>query len=203
MDPILIFTDTTRFNDAIRQKSVHLADLNEILTDYAVLGLGALTGAEFQSLVRNPAETIFDKMTGGDPASINGLPICRTKAMELVIKPTGYDALSAIIESFKQHRPHWDSLLNNVDIVSGQVVLKASVITAETNLNKVYLTTDNEKKLYDFAQAVIAAAGTHLGGVKYNLSELIERTVYRNVNPVTTTGIDYKIKPTSFRGFMN
>ena len=203
MDPILIFTDTSRLNEALRQHSVHLADLNEILTDYGVLGLSSLLGEEFQSLVRDPATTIYDKMTGGSPAEINGMPINRAKVMELLQKPAGYDALLEIIDSFKKHRPHWDSILHNVDVVSGKVVLNASVVTAETIASKVFLTTDNEKNLYDFAQAVIAAAGTHLGGVKYNLSELIERTVYRNVNPVTTTGIDYKIKPTSFRGFMN
>lgn len=200
MTPVLINTDSNYSNNLTRQRSVHLADLNEILSEYNSLSLEALTGIEFQNLIHNPKSVIFDKINDGTPILLGGVPISKTKALELVAMPQGFDAMNSLIESFKSNRPGWAPLLINTDIDETGVVLKQSVISADIAAGKTYATTDEEKALFDFLTAVVSAAKTHFGSnKKYDLGTLVTAKISINNTPGAVS--DYVIHHKEIGGF--
>ena len=197
MTPILIYTPTNaNIQEQVRQRSVHIPDLNIILSDYNALGLDTLNGTQFKRLIREPESLIYDIMTGGSPVTVNDLPVFKAEALKLLEKPAGYNELIELIADFRNKRQNWNSLLENIDIISGAVAIAASVVTAITESGKIYLKTDDEKALYDFSQAVIQAAEDNLGNVKHNLDELVRKTIVK-------TDTEYKINLSSFTGFEN
>ncbi len=199
--PILIHTDVPQATAASNSKRIHLPDLNEILSDYLSLALPPLTGTEFQSLIHDPKSLIFDKVNGDQPLTFNGMDITKAKAIELVKLPEGTDELCNLIEAFRNNRKNWQVLLTYTDVVNGSVVLKQSVIEQDIKDTEIYLTTDKEKALYLFLEAVKKAAIDNLGGKKfYLLGELITRSlVLDQVAGSAPTG--YKIIPAQLKGF--
>ena len=199
--PILIHTDVPQATAASNSKRVHLPDLNEILSDYLAMALAPLTGAEFQSLIHDPKSLIFDKVNGDQPLTFNGMDVSKAKAMELVKLPEGTDELCNLIEAFRNNRKNWQVLLSYTDVVNGNVVLKQSVIDEDIECSKIYLTTDKEKALHLFLEAVKKAAIDNLGPKKfYHLGELISKClVLDQVSGSAPTG--YKIIPNQVKGF--
>jgi hypothetical protein len=124
--------------------------LNEILNDYNALNLGAITRPEFQNLIRNPKSVIFDKLNNGKPIEIGGIPVDKAKALELVTLPSGFNAFNSLVESFRNSRPGWNSLLGSVDIEENELIIKQSVIDADIEAGKTYATTDEEKRCLIF-----------------------------------------------------
>jgi len=194
-----MYSNTSYSNDLTRQKSVYLSDFNEILNVYGTLELAVLTAAEFRSLVTNPKSVIFDKIGDGQTPTINGIPISRDKAIELVTMPDGFDALNQLIEGFKNSHSRWNEFLNDIDIVDGVVVLKQSVIDANVEAGKTYATTPNEKALFDFLTAVKTAASTYFGETKADLGILVSKGIMLNTDPGASE--NYKIIAKSIKGF--
>ena len=186
MEPVLMFTDKRKFEEMIASHSIHLGALNAVLAAYEEMKLPELMGAEFISLVQQPGTVVFDKMTNGGAVEIMGMQVDKQKAMELILKPSGYEEMIELITVYKK-TANWDSHLHKVDIVNGEVVLHQSVIDKETEDSKVYAKTDKEKQAFQFAHAVIDAANKAFGdGMPYDLSELIKRIVYTEATPSGT-----------------
>lgn len=199
MTPFLMYTDTNHSNNHIRQAKIHLEDLNEILNDYKLLNLPEITGPEFQKLIHNPKSVVFDKMNSGASLELNGMPIDRAKAVDLVTMPDGFDSLNQIIESFKRNRSGWNHLLTNIDIDETGVILKQTVIDAHVNSSKIYATTVEEKALFDFLTAVVSAATTAFGTKRYDLADLIGKRIILDNTPGSAPS--YKILYKEIKGF--
>ena len=114
------------------------------------MNLGAITRPEFQNLIRNPKSVIFDKLNNGKPIEIGGIPVDKAKALELVTLPSGFNAFNSLVESFRNSRPGWNSLLGSVDIEENELIIKQSVIDADIEAGKTYATTDEEKRCLIF-----------------------------------------------------
>lgn len=186
MEPVLMFTDTIQFNERIAQHSIHLGSLNAILAAYEVMRLPELNGEEFISLVQQPGTVVFEKMTNGGAAEIMGMQVDKEKAMELILKPDGYDEMYSLIQVYKQ-ASNWSYHLHKVDLVNGEIVLHQSVIDSETKSSKVYAKTEKEKQLFQFVQGVIAAANEAFGeGCPYKLEELVQTTIKTVARPTGT-----------------
>jgi hypothetical protein len=199
MTPVLINTDANYSNNLTKGRKIHLEDLNEILNEYNSLNLEAITGVEFQNLIYDPKSVIFDKINNGSPIEIGGVPINKAKALELVAMPQGFGVLNSLIESFKNSRPNWAPLLVNIDIDETGVILKQSVIDADIEAGKTYVTTAEEKALFDFLTAVISAAGTYFGSRKYDLGDLVSSGIFTNTEPGVAE--KYKINYKKIKGF--
>lgn len=186
MELVLMFTDKRKFDEMIASQSIHLGALNAVLAAYEEMKLPELTGAEFISLVQQPGTVVFDKMTNGGAVEIMGMQVDKQKAMELILKPSGYDEMMELITVYKK-AANWDFHLHKVDVVNGEVVLHQSVIDKETEDSKVYAKTEKEKQLFQFAQAVIGAANEAFGeGSGYNLGELVHNVIYTLATPTGT-----------------
>ncbi len=186
MEKVLMFTDKTQFDNSIAGHSIHLGALNAVLAAYEEMKLPELTGAEFISLVQQPEIVVFDKMTNGGAVEIMGMQVDKQKAIELILKPSGYEEMIGLIAAYKK-AVNWDYHLHKVDIVNDQVVLSQSVIDAETEASKVYAKTEKEKQLFQFAQAVIGAANEAFGeGSPYDLGELVQNIIYTLATPTGT-----------------
>lgn len=198
MKKLLIHTDEKYSKEAIRQKSIHLDDLNDILLEYSKLSLPALTGQEFQTLIHDPKRLIFDKMNDGTQLTIAGMDIHKSKAIELVTFPPEVDNLAAMIASFRHNRPNWAQLLNFVDLADDQVVINQSVIDRDIEDGKTYLHTEEEQNLYHFLQAVIEAANKYFGDKPHHLGDLINKKIGFKLGPDKAT---YTILHKSLKGF--
>lgn len=183
MEPVLMFTDKRKFDEMIASHSVHLGALNAVLAAYEEMKLPELTGAEFISLVQQPGTVVFDKMTNGGAVEIMGMQVDKQKAMELILKPSGYEEMIELITVYKK-AANWDYHLHKVDVLNREIVLSQSVIDAETEASKVYAKTEKEKQLFQFAQAVIGAANEAFGeGSGYDLGELVYNVIYTLATP--------------------
>lgn len=199
-EKILIHHDQQAAEKTSREREKHFSDLSEILSDYNALGLPELTGPEFQNLIRNPKLLVFDKLNEGQPLQFNGMQVSKAKALDLVSMPDGFDQLAELIESFKTHRPGWDALLNNTNLVKGELTVKECVLNADAEAAKVYISTDKEKGLYSFLETVIEAAKEYLGVSQFHdLGALITSTISRDAVDGKSTG--YKIIAAKVRGF--
>ena len=132
MKPVLMHTDTARFNETIKRNSIYLGELTEILQAFNVMNIGTLTGAEFQSLVTNPPGVVFDKMTKGQDVVIGGLKINKAKALDILERPKGYNTMLDLIEVYK-NRQNWNHHLHvvDIDLDGNEIVLKKSFIDQE------------------------------------------------------------------------
>ncbi|CAN5127804.1 hypothetical protein BH09BAC2_BH09BAC2_20010 [soil metagenome] len=139
-------------------------------------------------------------MNEGQPLQFNGMQVSKEKAVDLVTMPAGFDELAAIIESYKTNRPGWDALLNNTDLVKGELCIKQSVLEADEEASKVYISTNKEKGLFTFLETVIEAAKEYLGeNQSHDLGDLITRTIARDITDGKSNG--YKIKAAEVKGF--
>lgn len=174
MADILLGYDKQQFSTNIERKGKYLKEYNQILGVYNALSLAAITGAEFKTLVLNPAFLVFDKITGGQDVEIAGLKVNKEKAMEILEKPAGYQNLLDVIDTYKKNRNDFTHYLNGVDIVGGEIVLSQSVLDSEVENSKIWAKSQGAKTAYAFAQAVIKLSEETFGpGPKPDLHRMI------------------------------
>lgn len=167
MKGTLISFDERNYKTAKEDFESKTSLLQQIVAAYNVLNLPALSTQEFYSLILNPTEVVFDKMTGGEPVSIAGLHVDKKKAFELLIKPTGYDALLSTIESvFAQLKTNFWLFKNtpvNKNNVSrffeldsdGNVSMISALDEQVKEYYTYYATSDAAKQANDFVNAFI------------------------------------------------
>ncbi len=180
MDNILMAIDTTTYENRVLEMGKFNSFFNEVFEQYQTLNLPQLNNVEeFKKLMHTPADLVFDKMTNGAPLTLNGLPVNRHKALEIVSMPAGFDDLANRITELKKKHPHILNSLSYIDIADSEVVVSQAVKDAELEHHKYYATTDDEKALFGFAQDVIASAKARFGeDGKYSLEYLVGRCVY-------------------------
>lgn len=200
MSHILMHTDNSKFNDEIKRLSIHLPELTEILGAYNSIGVGKINGPQFQSLVREPASFIFDKMTNGEDVVIGGLKINKAKALDILEKPAGYERMVALIQNYKA-KPNWEHHLDNVDLDGSEVTLKQCLIDCETEACKIYATTDKEKRVFEFAEGLIALAEAKFGDTKPDLAQLVNSIITTQANPFGSQNRQHTINAKNIKGW--
>lgn len=165
-DPILIHFDESGYDNKKAEFETIATALQQAVTAYNTLGLADLATSDLSNLFLKTEELIFDKMTDGEPVSIAGLQVDKVKAMEILMKPSGYENLLATIESLKaslQNGPYNGIRIQltkafietNYELDEGNIVFKSSANTALENTFKHYATTPLAKKMYVLAQAIL------------------------------------------------
>lgn len=195
----------TRYNEQIRLKSVHLSKFTAILAAYNALNIGEITANEFKSLVQNPASFIFDKMTNGQDIVIGGLKVNKAKAIEILEKPNGYEAMKDLITSYQNTVPSWNHYLSSIDIdaENEEVIIAQTVLDAELEASKVYAKTNNEQKVFQFVQDVIDLATAAFGGKNPDLAELISSTITTREEPHGSRNNQYLVNYKAISAFNN
>lgn len=165
-----------------------------IVDSYNLLGFGDLAANELLGLFQAPIDFIFDKMTGGQPVSIGGLQVDKQKAIDILIKPAGYDAFVNAITGTKgsikddEHYSNVGVAINSIaDLytinVSGDVVITGAFDTKLQEQNKLYAKSDLAKAVLTFAQNFLQTADelgltnifkSNPNGVGHTISYLIK-----------------------------
>ena len=133
------------------------------------MGIADLLPEDLKYLFQKPVDLIFDKMTGGQ-LYIGGVQVNKEKAIEILVKPVGYDTFLALhADTIKQLKgellyPHksYPVTPNNIDDYFEldevlTVSLKQSMKDKIKTSHEYYAKSDQAKKMLAFAQAVIAA----------------------------------------------
>lgn len=177
MPDVLIHTDASENSAHAAAWNTAKADVQQILNLYNAMELPPLTALEFPQLFNDTETLIYDKYTGGDvfitSPSNNNLPVDKAKAMEILIKPAGYDALLTAIANLKKKttgeaysmgnargRVSYDvkSIAQYFTLESAEVIgLAASVTAAVDKAGKHYAKSAKAKAAFAFAQAVSTA----------------------------------------------
>ena len=133
MDTLLYFDEAGYEAARDRIEKIGATSIQNIVDQYQTLGIADLQPEELSKLFKTPDDLVFDKITGGQLV-IGGAVLNKSKAMEIIEKPQGYDAFIALIKTTMQDLK--DNLLPpgnypvneyNVDFVT-QLNLKGIVL---------------------------------------------------------------------------
>ncbi len=169
---ILIHFNEQAFKNDVQANTRAVPYLQNLVEVYNALGLEKLKPKEFSRLLLNTEELIFDKLTGGKEVSIAGIKVHKKKALEILQKPDGYEALliavNEVLETFKSGVPGSAIVLNSSSIShrfdvdeNANIILKQSYIDELERGHKRYAKSDKAKKLYEFANAIIKTCEDH------------------------------------------
>ncbi len=163
---VLIYFDQEGYNMKKSQLGIVAGYLQQAVTAYNTLGLSALNQADFIRLFNQPIDLIFDKMTGGNPVLIGGLPVDKSKAIEILAKPIGYDNLittiNNVIAQMKDAQNTYPSIIQyafQLD-VSGNVVILATYDLSLQEQYKRYATSDTAIGLNTLALSIVDQINT-------------------------------------------
>lgn len=202
MNKVLMATNTAKYNEQIKINSILLPQMNNVLAAYIAMGIGHVTGAEFKALLYAPEENVFDKMTNGEPVTIMGFAIDKAKAMDMMVKPVGYDVFIASVIDFK-NKKNWGHYLGLVDVsVDGlEVVLSQSVIDKELEASKIYAEGANQILMYNFAKDILELANETFGARAghYDFTDMVNSIIYTHQD---ATGKVWGIKPLGVRDYL-
>jgi hypothetical protein len=151
-------------------------EVQKVVDLYKKTGLPALTNDELHRLFNDTENLVHDKLTGnkemhlqaGNDTSADRLPINRSKAMELLTKPTGYNELLAGVTACNKicaagfsANNAWQVRFNSPDINkmfviddSGTLQYSDAVQKDIDGSGKVYATTERGQAIYAFLQKV-------------------------------------------------
>lgn len=198
MSDILISYDETNYlNEVARLESIASTTLQPFINAYLALGVGTLLPTEFATLFQNPVDFIFNKMTGG-VLVISGIPIIKSKALEIIAKPVGYDNFLVlynttvnVLGQYKIMNLYTPITPGNIATfyiltIGGQVQFNIAIEGTLQNSFKKYLTSDRAKVLYTFAQAILDSYNT-LQINKFTPNEMSGESVGKFINELLIT----------------
>jgi hypothetical protein len=199
MKPVLISFNEQLYKQKIAAFETYASIMQKVVETFAALTLPALTIIDLQSLFHDPVSMVFDKMTNGQPVSIAGLQVDKIKAMELLIKPGGYEELLDTVAESKKAIAHHQydfarfnisSIADCFDMVDGAILLKPLKEAELKESCNAYAKTDNAKKMLAFTQTIVDKANElgvrnliHAHTFKYILSGIDPEKDQLTVNP--------------------
>lgn len=142
--------------------------LDPIVKRFNAMKIGDLESAELPKLFTALNDLLLDKVTAGKKLMIGDLQVDRSKAIDMIQKPSGFEELAATIELAKNTitesgtgvQPN-HSILSVFELVEGGVIVKKSYSEKLRKENMHYAQTDAAKAALSFAEAVIKAAKEH------------------------------------------
>ncbi len=202
MTKVLIATNMAKYNENISRNSILLPVIGNVLVAYNAMDIGKLTGAEFKAMVLSPEETVFDKMTGGEPVSIMGFAVDKTKAIEMIVKPNGYSDFIVARNTLKS-KQSWEHYLNLTDVSDDglQIVLSQSVLDTELEASKIYAEGANEILIYNFAKNILELAGETFGNKAgyYDFADMVNSIIHTHHD---ATGKKWYINPQGVKNYL-
>lgn len=163
MQDVLIAFDESHYKRQIAHLESVAGIIQNVVDTYNTLGLPSLESKELQTLFSDTVSLVFDKMTNGQSMlSIAGIEVDKIKAMDIIIKPVGYDDLLNTVantkHTFTQIGVNFVSshIANTFELIDDVVTIKASKDAELQKQNKSYATTERAKSMLALAQAFIA-----------------------------------------------
>lgn len=154
-------------------------EVQKVIDLYNVTGLPALNSADLHGLFNDTENLLYDKLTGNEKAHLTigtgtdrgHLAIDRTKAMEMLIKPNGYNELlqgiTAAIKVLKNPfapGAAFDVRINPEQIKDCFVIDENGALQFTDNVSneieeagKIYVKTEKGQAVYSFLQKVTDA----------------------------------------------
>jgi|GEM_PF-3154294 len=176
MEKVLLHTDNGQVRERLAERRKIETSLNEIHEAYNKLGVGELATNQLTSLIIDPETFIFQKMTKDNSPNIAGLPIHAHKAMEMLVKPTGYETLIALITQYK--KKFNTRYLEHFEIEDGNVILSQSSVDKEVEHASLYAKTEEDKRRLEFAK-FIKEKGEEIWGDPKKVPYPILATMFR------------------------
>lgn len=164
-DVLLSFDENKSVASKNAIQSIGVNVIQPIVNLYATLGIALLNADDLQPLFKDPEGFVFDKMTGG-ALIVGGVETDRTKAIELLKKPDGYDSFIQLIKEaiadlkgrllFPGNYPVTpDNIDEYFELSENTVVFKQSMKDKIEASCKRYATSDLAKNMLLFAQEII------------------------------------------------
>ncbi len=188
-NPVVMHFNTALFNSEENKWKRLLNYLQELRNAYSKLELGLLEIKEIASLLENPEEFIFVKMTKGAPIIFAGLKVTPAKAREIFEMPPGFDDLKKIVDKTN------NDLTRNIGNMSGptntndfETNSEGEIIIKQTLIDKLRGSMETRAES-DFAKGAYNLASTLLDSLKQNKTVL---------DGLLSPGVD---PPNKFRDF--
>ncbi len=162
MKKCCIHTDQQGFETACKKYENTLQVLQDIVDAYNAMNLGKLTTLEMDALFNDPKGFVFDKLTEGKEISIGGLTINRSKALDIMNPPDGFEAFMSALNIAEKQLPAQQISFNNPQqsyqiSEDGEVEINDSLKEQIMNRFKSYLHTPRAEQKKSFIDAVIKA----------------------------------------------
>lgn len=165
-DVLLSFDENKSIASKNAIQSIGVNVIQPIVNSYATLNIAVLNADDLQPLFKDPEGFIFDKMTGGS-LMLGGVEADRTKAIELLKKPEGYDNFVQLIKDaiadlkgrllFPGNYPVTPDNIDSYFELDGEntVVFKQEMKDKIEAGCKRYAKSDLAKSMLEFAQEII------------------------------------------------
>lgn len=209
MDTLLYFDEAGYEAARDRIEKIGATSIQNIVDQYQTLGIADLQPEELSKLFKTPDDLVFDKITGGQLV-IGGAVLNKSKAMEIIEKPQGYDAFIALIKTTMQDLK--DNLLPpgnypvneyNVDTYfeldnNLEVSVKSELDTKLQKSFKRYAKSVQAKKMLELAQAIIAKydelgikdiIASNSNSIGSIINEVVNRSTYGNTVSLNYQGV--------------
>lgn len=163
---VLLYFDQGNYNAKKVQLEAVAGYLQQAVTAYNVLGLAALNQADFVRLFNQPIDLVFDKMTGGQPLLIGGLPLNKDQAIAMLTKPGGYDNListiNTVIADMKNQQQTHPSIIQYAFQLdgSGNIIIGAAYDLSLQEQYKRYATSDTAIGMNQLYTSIISQITT-------------------------------------------
>ena len=164
-EPMFISFDQQKFDTEMHRQNRIASIMQSVVLMFNGLGLPALTAEEFPSLFEDAECLVYDKMTNGQQVSIAGLTVHKHKAMELLIKPEGYERLIEFINSIKKDgfeaiahtgdKPAPIGAYRSFELVNGVVTLKESELERWRNQFSIYAVSERAKRMLILMTSIV------------------------------------------------
>lgn len=186
----LIFTDNNSYQEAKREYTKAISIIQSVVNAYNAMPIDNLATNELNRAFTNYDSLIFDKLTAGQPVSIGGLTLNKSKAMAIMEQPAGYAAFVTALVLAQDKLPAMRISPSNpqayFQIGANDTVEISPVLDAQLlEQNKYYTRSTRAEKEKAFADAVVAAynandIGTYYEGSRHDAASIISRLLNKD-----------------------
>jgi hypothetical protein len=189
---VLICSDQKKKNNISQEVNTIKTILTDIKSAYGALGLAPeLTVSDITAMFNNPLEALYDKLTYGKTIAFDGLEIEKSKAMEFIKKPAGFNEFISFIEEKKRNLEHLKGMqdlrntgLEDYEFVKGVPKLKPDSESALNQSCEYWATTqrqiDEHTELQKIADALNAIRILSGDDKAFNPNAYLEKSLLVN-----------------------
>jgi len=152
--PLIHFKEQ-EYSNKLSRYTFCIVHIKTLMNTFNELNLEKIEFNEVPALLKNPVAFVYDKMAQGQPAFLAGMPINKEKAMEILIKPDGYEALLKKVEDYIKYsnaNAEAKDIAENFEVnEKGEIVVKQKIVDSIKSDCEIRVESEYGQKVNELA----------------------------------------------------